>query len=127
MKHLLKTDREVFEASLSGKKTYEIRFNDRDFKVGDILELSETRFTGDEMRNGMPLEYTGRHITKTVSHVLTGYALQEGWCILSYSDAEVRADAVDKFVEWAADTQPNIDCMLDDSTDYIASILAGEE
>lgn len=40
---------------------------------------------------------------------------------------QVRADAVTEFVEWAADTQPNIDCMLDDSTDYIANILAGKE
>ncbi len=82
--HELKTDPGVFEAVHSGKKTFEIRLNDRGFCVGDELSLRETRSTGEEMRNGAPLEYTGRHITKIVSHVLTGYGLVEGWCCLSF-------------------------------------------
>jgi len=38
-KHFLKTWAEYFEAVKSGNKTFEVRVNDRDFKVGDILVL----------------------------------------------------------------------------------------
>ena len=81
--HILKTDPEVFEAVRTGAKTFEIRFNDRDFKVGDELYLRETVSTGAEMRDGAPLVYTGRLQHRTVSHVLTGYGLMDGWCCLS--------------------------------------------
>lgn len=85
MTHELKTDAEVFQAVHEGKKTYEIRKNDRNFQVGDELWLKETVHTGTEMAAGAPLEYTGRMIAKRVTHVLHGpiYGLVDGWCILS--------------------------------------------
>ena len=86
--HELKTDATVFQAVLDGFKTYEIRLNDRGFLPGDALFLLETRYTGAEMKNGAPLEYTGRQIIKIVSHVLQGqYGLKDGWCILSFTPA----------------------------------------
>ena len=39
--HDLKTWKEFYEAIYDGKKTFEIRKNDRDFQVGDILVLHE--------------------------------------------------------------------------------------
>lgn len=83
----LKTDPDVFAAVLFGKKTHEIRFNDRGFVVGDVLRLRETRYAGQEMRGPepKPLEYTGRETIRAVSHVLEGYGLQPGWVILSFA------------------------------------------
>jgi len=46
MEHVLKTDPEVFEALVSGRKTYELRRDDRGFAVGDRLTLRETSHTG---------------------------------------------------------------------------------
>lgn len=83
--HELKTDPDVFAAVIEGRKTYEIRFNDRGFAVGDVLILRETEFSGADMRNGKQLFYTGRTTTRIVSHILTGYGLTEGWCILSFA------------------------------------------
>ena len=85
--HELKTDPEVFQAVWDGRKTFEIRLNDRDFKVGDSLYLLETQHTGEEMRAGAPLVYTDRTMMKVVSHVLTGYGLAPGWCCLSFESA----------------------------------------
>lgn len=93
--HELKTDPEVFQAAWDGLKTFEIRFNDRDFKVGDSLYLLETEHTGEAMRTGAPLVYTGRTQMKVVSHVLTGYGLAPGWCCLSYETRPAPAPAVD--------------------------------
>ena len=89
-RHELKTDPDVFRAVLEGRKTYEIRRNDRGFAVGDELLLRETRFTGAEIAAGRPLEYTGRELTVRISHMLTGpvYGLLESWSILSIQPTE---------------------------------------
>lgn len=85
MIHSLKTDPAVFQAVFDGSKTHEIRLNDRDFRVGDTLNLIETESSGDAMRNGLPLKYTGRAIERRVSHVLNGYGLNPDWVILSFA------------------------------------------
>lgn len=85
MKHKLKTDPDVFDAVMKGIKPFEIRKNDRDYQIGDELMLKKTRYTGEEMKNGKPLEYTGDVWTVKVIYVLYGpiYGLQDGWCIMS--------------------------------------------
>jgi hypothetical protein len=88
--HELKTDPVVFAAVIAGDKTHEIRFNDRDFAVGDTLHLRETRASGAEMKAGAPLEYTGRHSLQEISHVQYGYGLAAGWVVLSFKQGVVR-------------------------------------
>jgi len=83
MIHNLKTDTEPFEATWSGNKDYEIRKNDRDFKVGDTLNLCETVYSGEDMAEGLPLRFTGRNLKRLVTYILEGYGLQDGWVILS--------------------------------------------
>lgn len=92
--HELKTDAEVFTAVLSGAKTFEIRFNDRGFQVGDTLRLRETVWPGEAIKAGKPLTYTGREVTKTVSHILTGYGLTDGWCCLSFGEPMWKRKAI---------------------------------
>lgn len=83
--HELKTDPEVFQASWDDRKPYEIRYNDRNFLPGDRLILRETKFTGDQIRAGKPIAYTGRVIMATVLYSLIGpiYGLLPNWCILT--------------------------------------------
>lgn len=85
MVHELKTDSPVFRAVFAGHKTYEIRYNDRDYHRWDILILKETESTRDEMKEGKPLVYTGNVVEVVVTHVLRGpiYGLEERWVILS--------------------------------------------
>jgi hypothetical protein len=83
--HELKTDSEVFNRVWDQVKLYEIRKNDRNFLVDDILILKETKHTGEEMSYGAPLIYTERKIYAKVLDILNGpkYGLGEGWCIMS--------------------------------------------
>ena len=82
--HELKTDPEVFDAVAEGRKTFEIRYDDRGYEEGDQLILRKTRYTGEEMKQGKPLEYLDDY-GATVSHILRGpcYGLKEGWVIMS--------------------------------------------
>jgi hypothetical protein len=90
--HELKTDKGPFQAVWDGRKLYEIRFNDRDFALGDELMLRETVHTGDEMSEGKPIQYTGRRIRCIVTHYLDDmYGVKDGWCILSV-DLRARLD-----------------------------------
>jgi hypothetical protein len=80
---------------MRGAKTCEIRRNDRDFKVGDGLLLRRTKYTGNQMymRPGYyPLEYTGEECRRVVSHVLTGYGLEDN-CALSFATPTSPKDA----------------------------------
>lgn len=81
--HELKTDSKVFALSWHGKKDWEIRLNDREFEVGDVLTLRETKFSGEEMSKGSPLEYTGYTIDCKVTAIVSGYGLNENWVVIS--------------------------------------------
>lgn len=83
--HELKTDPGCFQAMARGKKTFEIRYDDRGYKAGDRLHLRETQFTGEEMKAGSPLIYTGQEEWLLVRYIMRGptYGLKEGWVIMS--------------------------------------------
>lgn len=84
--HELKTDPEVFEAVWKGLKLFEIRFNDRSFKVGDTLHLRETKYSAADMKHGHVLIYTGREMYRIVRYAIYGpiYGLMDGWVILAF-------------------------------------------
>ncbi|OCG60790.1 DUF3850 domain-containing protein [Gilliamella sp. Nev3-1] len=72
--HNLKIQTEHFEAILAGRKTAELRINDRNYSVGDVLYLYE-------FANG---NYTCRKIRRYISHILEDEKyLQKGYVMLS--------------------------------------------
>ena len=75
MIHDLKTIPEYYEAVRIGKKNFEVRKNDRDYKVGDALSLQE--YDPVEKR------YTGRSIGFTVIYILDNPEfVKEGYVIM---------------------------------------------
>lgn len=99
--HDLKTWPEYFEALIERKKPFELRQNDRNFQVDDILNLQEFRpceachATGRVWDNGDKIDcdcmitkhpkgvYTGSRMLCRVIYVLSECAgLQEGYVIL---------------------------------------------
>lgn len=75
--HHLKTESPYYEDVRDGKKTFELRKNDRDFKKGDTLILHH-------VING---ERTGRSLFPIeIRYILKGgkYGLDPEYCILSW-------------------------------------------
>ena len=94
--HELKTTKVPFQATWEGKKNYEVRKNDRNFKVGDILVLVEvdTRRVGgcacgnwqkDEMYR------TGRAITCRVTYITTGNGLTQEHIVMGIKDLDCKS------------------------------------
>ncbi len=81
--HKLKTLSEYFEAIGRGDKTFEIRKDDRGFKVGDTLILQEFLPPGPHsfLSNG---DYTGREIHVKVTYKMPGgkLGLDSSYCIM---------------------------------------------
>ena len=76
--HELKTWSGYYNLVVSGAKTFEVRRDDRGFKIGDILRLKEY----------MPSEtkYTGRHTDVEVTYILTGgqFGIERGYVVMGF-------------------------------------------
>lgn len=75
--HHLKTETEYYQAIEKGLKKFELRQNDRNFQIGDMIYLEETV-------NGA---YTGRKIAPMeIKYILFGgnFGLEEGYCIMCW-------------------------------------------
>lgn len=72
--HRLKISTKYLVAQVDGRKNFEVRYNDRDYQVGDILILNEwDNETG----------YTGVFICVKVTYVLDNFiALKNGFVVL---------------------------------------------
>lgn len=90
--HELKTSMTYFSATLAGLMNFQIRENDRGFKLGDIVILREFvsgPAIGDE-------HYTGRVLAKRISHIIPSNVpnefvflpIQKGFIIFSIEDIE---------------------------------------
>jgi len=84
MIHELKTTPKYFAMIAVGSKNFEVRKNDRDFKIGDQLLLKEYIPTATYQDFG---RYTGRILHRRIDYVLHGdqLGIEEGYCVMSLS------------------------------------------
>lgn len=76
VEHKLKIKSEHFSAVINKTKTAEIRYNDRNYQVGDILILNEIDSLGN---------FTGNNCAVIVTHILDdNQYLQTGYVMLSF-------------------------------------------
>ena len=76
--HVLKIHSEYYNAILMGNKTFEVRYNDRDYKLNDIIVLNEI-----DKHNG---ESTGRQqLVRNITYILQGgqFGIEKGYVVLS--------------------------------------------
>lgn len=74
--HELKTHPDVFQDVWDERKPFEIRYNDRDFRVGDILRLKE--WLPDT------LSFSGRIADRKVTYILQGAEAEKFGCKKNY-------------------------------------------
>lgn len=79
--HQLKCWPAPFQALLDGIKTFEWRLNDRDYEVGDILNLREW----DPEANDGQGRYTHREVKRLVTYILRGpkFGMPEEYVVMS--------------------------------------------
>ena len=77
MIHHLKTWPEFFREVSARRKNFELRINDRDFRVGDTLFLKEWDPKIDK--------WTGIGCHRNVTYIFKGgeFGIEEGYCIMS--------------------------------------------
>ena len=73
--HLLKLADQYWEPVLTGLKTFEVRYNDRNFEVGDHVKFR--RVNSEEE---MGLTFT---ITYVLTHDDFPQGIPEGWCVFA--------------------------------------------
>ena len=102
MIHQLKLQKSFFEDKINGKKPWELRLNDRGFKVGDYIGENEVIDKDDEMVE------TGRFVIEKIVKIVTAdecAGIQKGWVILTTSpcfvtdaeDVDLKAFAPDAY------------------------------
>ena len=73
--HDLKCWPRYFEAIVHGKKTFEVRYNDRGYRIGDELILREYDINKKE--------YTRRQTRGRVTDMFNEFGLLSGWVVMS--------------------------------------------
>lgn len=78
--HELKVWPACFEAVLDGRKTFDVRLNDRNYQTGDAVLLREYEPEGEH--------YSGRSTERWISYLLHGgaFGLEAGWCVLGLTE-----------------------------------------
>ena len=80
--HKIKIDTKYFSDVAKRRKTFEVRKNDRAYKVGDLLVINEYDREIEE--------YTGRYIDASITYILDDQEyLRYGYVILALEILEV--------------------------------------
>lgn len=79
MIHELKTWKGFYDDVFMGRKSFEVRKNDRGFEKGDTLILKEW----DNLKN----EYTGRQLARTATYILSGgqFGIEKEFVVIGLS------------------------------------------
>ena len=76
--HKLKLKKMYFDDVRSGKKSFEIRFNDRGYQTGDLIEFRKVTNRGDEFYPN-----TNKIFAEIIYLFVDVNFLQEGYCVFS--------------------------------------------
>ena len=88
--HVLKCWPKYFEELFSGKKTFDIRRNDRDYKVGEFLDIKEWCPTTEK--------FSGRSVFFKISHTTAEPKwVQKGYIGLSLKPSSPKPNSTEIF------------------------------
>lgn len=97
--HRVKVWTTFFDRLVDGSKPWEVRKNDRHYRVGDVLDLQEW--------NPSKEEYTGRSVQRVIVDVFAGgqFGIEEGHVLLGLENASRSVwhyNALKQFGAWMA-------------------------
>lgn len=111
--HQIRLGASFFDDACSNIKSFELRKNDRDYKVGDILEMMEFA----DGRN------TGRMVKKLVTYILEDYTgLEDGYCIMATKLLNENGEELQEadIRQICADIKANGDGVTDTGEEFIS-------
>ncbi|MCR5480123.1 MAG: DUF3850 domain-containing protein [Ruminococcus sp.] len=82
--HKLKLEEQFVQPILNGEKTFEVRLNDRKFKVGDTIEFMPIAHWDNTIIFKWIPEITSK--TYEITFVLEGWGIKEGYCVFSFKE-----------------------------------------
>ena len=82
--HILKLNEQFCEQVNCGIKTFEIRKNDRDFRVGDRIKFKAVNDAGEHIYHPI------NNKEFIISYILSGWGLQDGYVAMSIERLGIR-------------------------------------
>lgn len=75
---------EFFEALWDGRKRFEVRKNDRDYQLGDVLQIREWRPPSEGDPEGHD---TGRVVETRIGYILRGgqFGIDPDYCVIGFA------------------------------------------
>lgn len=93
MEHKLKIEKRWFDRILEDEKKCELRKNDRDFQVGDLITFIVSRIEEGDDGNYYRIPPYQRDEKFVITHVLTSdmcEGLKNGYCVLSITEIQIK-------------------------------------
>ena len=81
MTHKIKIEKPYADAVLSGDKTFEIRYDDRGYQKGDIID-----FIVIDPKDDSKIEHSLNAKSFIITYVLHGLGLKDSWCVFSIKE-----------------------------------------
>lgn len=78
--HNLKLNIEFCEDVLRGKKTFEIRYNDRGYQTGDLIKFKAVNNKGNYIPNIIENRFY------KITYILSGWGLKDGYVALGIEE-----------------------------------------
>lgn len=88
-RHELKLNIEFCDDVLNGKKTFEVRKNDRGFQTGDLIRFIPTDGTSYRKLDGETIEHAKHEIserTYRIKYILNGWGIKNGYVVLGIEE-----------------------------------------
>lgn len=79
MTHKIKIKESFADAVYKGEKTFEIRFNDRGYQKGDLVEF----IVVSDSEGPKTIKHPLMGMTFVIDYVLSGWGLQDGYVVFS--------------------------------------------
>jgi len=88
--HTIKLNEQFCDDVMEGLKTFEIRLNDRNYQVGDIIHFKPVTNDGNE--------YYHKIVNRVyqITYIISGWGLQNGY--VAFSIKEIQCDPLEDYV-----------------------------